>query len=529
MKHIILSILLLIVFVLPTKAQNTSQTEKPKLAVIICVDGLQGEHLSLMWNSFSNKGFKRIASQSRYYPNVVCNYIASGTTSDYASLMTATVPFYHGITGDKIYDENEEQIISIVYDTDYESIAGKSIACADRLQAMTITDALKAASPQSHIDAIALTPECAVMLGGHAANNVVWIDNNGKIATSTYYNTSLPFWATKMNNSGIVTSYTQSEWKPMYAINTYRFQPKNSKTFDGIFYKPQTKTNIETRIKAFRQTPYCNTLIKDLAINALKEDKLGKGIQTDMLCLQFTATVVGHSIGEFNTAEREDLYLKLDKDLELLLNAIDLQVGLEHTVILLTGTQADTYSSETLQQLRISAGTFQTDKTMVLLNGYLMSKHGDGRWIEGCHAQHITLNKSLIEGKGYSIAKFREETADFLTEFDGISSAYTAEQILRASGKDDDILTLLHNSYYKKRSGDVVFTLLPGWCVKDKEGEQVGFQGSSPRRLAVYLGGCGIAPQTQNEKVLLTDFIPTLCKMLQIPLPNATFSQGLTW
>lgn len=531
MRNKLLSILLLIFLLNSPSAfsQGTANSEKPKLAVIICVDGLQGEHLSLMWNTFSNKGFKRLASTSKYYPNVACNYIASGTTSDYASLMTGTVPFYHGITGDKVYDDNEDRIISIVYDNEYENVGGSSIASADRLQAMTIADALKAASPQSKVCAVALNPESAVMLGGHTANSVVWIDNNGKLGTSNYYSNHLPSWASKMNNNGLVTSYTQSEWRPMYAINTYRFSPKSGKGFDGIFYRPQSKGSMETRIKAFRQTPYCNTMIKDLAIAAMKDERMGQGPQTDLLCVQFTATVVGHSIGEFNSAEREDLYLKLDKDIELLLNAIDQQVGLSQTLILLTGTQADTYSSETLQQLRISAGTFQGDKAMVLLNGYLMSLHGDGRWVEGCHAQHITLNKTLIEGKGYSMAKFREETAEFMTEFEGVASAYTADQILRATGKDDDMLVLLRNSFYKRRSGDVIFTLLPGWCVKDKEGEQVGFQGSSPRRLAVYLGGMNIPQQSFNDKVLLTDFIPTLCRILQIPMPNASLSQGLTW
>lgn len=508
-------------------AQKATNAPKPKLAVVICVDGLQSEHLTLMWDNFSDKGFKRIASQGRYFPNVMCNYIAAGSTADYASLMTGTVPFYHGITGDKIYDDNESAVVSIVHDNEYESINGKVAASADHLQAMTVADALKAASPQSKVFSIALTPECGVMLGGHTANASVWIDTKGKLATSNYYG-SLPHWASKMNN-GLFTSYMQSEWKPMYAINTYRYAPHTKKGFDGVFYRPQNKGTMEERIKAFRQTPYCNTMIKDLAIGALREERLGTGSQTDMLCIQFTAAVVGHSMGEFNSAEREDLYLKLDTDLELLLNAIDQQVGLANTVIMLTGTQADTYSSETLEQLRISAGTFQGERAMLLLNGYLMSIHGDGRWVSGFHARHITLNKTYIEAKGLSMARLREETAEFMSEFDGVASAYTADQILRATGGDDDLLALLRNSYYKRRSGDVVFTLLPGWCVRDENGEQVGYQGTAPHPIPVYFAGMGMESAKYDGNVNITALAPTLCALMQIPQPNAARSQRIQW
>ena len=83
--------------------------------------------------------------------------------------------------------------------------------------------------------------------------------------------------------------------------------------------------------------PLCGHLITDMAIASLKGENLGRGEDTDMLCVSYSQTdVIGH---EWSTrgSHTDEAYLELDKDIARLLKALDSQVGripMRHTLSL---------------------------------------------------------------------------------------------------------------------------------------------------------------------------------------------------
>ena len=69
-----------------------------------------------------------------------------------------------------------------------------------------------------------------------------------------------------------------------------------------------------------------------MAIASLKGENLGRGEDTDMLCVSYSQTdVIGH---EWSTrgSHTDEAYLELDKDIARLLKALDSQVGVWTTV-----------------------------------------------------------------------------------------------------------------------------------------------------------------------------------------------------
>jgi hypothetical protein len=500
--------------------QHYGGLNKPRLTVFIAVDGLQAEHLALLWNFFERGGLKRLVGSGFYTPNGYCNYLPAGKAADYASLLTGTVPYYHGIVGEKIYSITHDDAVSIVADDNYHGIATDSGVSPKNLLATTVADELKLTSPHSKVYAIGLRAEETVMMAGHLADGAIWLDKNGRLASSDYYKL-LPLWASDVNNT-LMDNFLNSKWRPMYALHSYLFAPAEAvgTGTDYAFYTPSPTMSMADRVRNFRGTPYANTLIKDLAIRALKAESLGSDAATDMLCLQFSAQPVGQTTAEFAMAEKEDLYLNLDRDIRILLAAIDETVGAENTLFVLSGNQTERYSHTTLADKRINSGQFNARRAMALLNSYLMAKFGQGRWVSNYYARQITLNRGLIEKNRLHQADVEQCVVDFLLEFQGVHTAYTSSQIMAASGLPTDMPVRMRNSFFRHRSGDVVFTLLPGWVEVNDKGEHIGVAGCTDIYFPVAISGLKIIPNNTEPTVFISDIAPAICRIMQIPLPN---------
>jgi len=85
-----------------------------------------------------------------------------------------------------------------------------------------------------------------------------------------------------------------------------------------------------------KTTPFDNTILKELALEILKNEALGKDEFTDFLSISFSPIYyVGHKYGPLSV-EVEDTYLRLDKDLAELLTYIELNHENGEVTIFLT-------------------------------------------------------------------------------------------------------------------------------------------------------------------------------------------------
>ena len=117
------------------------------------------------------------------------------------------------------------------------------------------------------------------------------------------------------------------------------------------------------------------------------------------------------------------------------------------------------------------------------------------------------------------MTEIQDYVAQFMLEFGGIHTAIPAYQIQTAASLPNDMPSRMRNSHYKNRSGDIMFTLLPGWTEYDEKMKL----NISPNNTQPYTPIAIWTKDIRSSKttLMIEDICPTLCRILQIPYPNA--------
>lgn len=493
-------------------------TTPPRLTVIITIDGLECFEIESFARMLEPNGMRRLISGS-YNQNATCTYMVTGATTDYASLMTGSTPRYHGIISDRFYSLIDDDVVSCIEDARYEGINTAEMVSPRLLQATTLADQIKLNNPNSKVYSIALTAKTAIMLGGHLADGAIWFDDaNASICTSTYYNKGLPLWAQKINRENLLRTTCMNNWQALFSLPSYQYLPHGS-YFNG--QKP-TFLNFNERddnydfMSKFRKSPFINDIIKELAIRAIRDEQMGTDDATDLLCVEFNA----HSDFDNYTqcAENEDLITRLDRNIKSLLDVIEISVGLDNAIIVLTAPHNNTNTTPQNNPL-IPSGSFNSRRAMALLNSYLMAIYGQGRWVSGYYDKNICLNKSLIESENIKLTEIQDYVAQFMLEFSGVHSAIPAHRIQTTASLPNDTPSRMRNSHFKNRSGDVMFTLLPGWTEYDEKLQRTLYPSITQPYTLLAIWTKNI--KSTESDIAIEDLCPTLCRILQIPYPNA--------
>ncbi len=506
-----------------------ADTDPPRLVIGIMVDGLQRKHIDLLWNYFDTNGIKKIISMGANCENVHYNIISAGSASDIANVMTGSTPYYNGIAGNNFYNRKTEEIQSVIQDENQIGIGTKQTVSAHNLLSSTIVDELLLAYPnKSKSYAVAINAEEAIMMGGHTAKSVTWIDDEQlKWITTGYYSDGLSHWADNMNVNADFKNYASRTWTPMYAINTYFSSPKREDKRFGFFYEPNSKKQRNPTVTILKNTPSANSLVADLGMKIITEEQLGTDKYPDMMMLQFTVRTPNEMTFSLQSAEKEDIYLRLDKDIQNLLQKIDLKIGLDKTLVFLFGNQTAVHSPTELGENKIPAGYFNADRCIALLNIYLMAIYGQDRWIEGYYAKNIFLNKKKIEERKINFSEMQQTIAKFMLEFEGIQAAFTSNQVLNMGVNDNSIMDRIRNSTNKNSTGDIIITLLPGWIEVDNKNNTIGESNTIVSYTPLYFFGWQIKAQKIAKSYQTTDIAPTLSRILDIHIPNASIGKPI--
>jgi len=535
-KRILALFILLFVFFIPVLKAQRIPSQKPKLIVGITVSGMRYDYLTVYWDRFGDEGFRKMAGTGTICRNARYGNLVTESAVGYATIATGANPESHGIAADYWYERLKKQVKYCVSDENVSTVGGSFEAgkyAPSSLMMRTLSDELRVVSRfQSKVIGVSMDPKAAILLSGHTANEVYWIDPlKLSWTTSSFYLDSLPDWVDRFNKKDFPSVYLQSEWKPLLPLSEYSESMLDNNPYEKGFsgqitfpyemkrladkQKPSDKFNI------LMATPYGNTLTKDFAISAIVEEELGKHDVTDWINISFNA---GRYLSErYSTwsMETEDLYLRLDKDLAHLLEFLDDYIGLENVLIYLTADQAVADDPAYLAETKIPSGYFNSNSSIYLLKAYLNAIYGQGDWVSFYYAQQIYLNQQLIEDSRLSLDEVQDRVARFMIQFEGVSNALPAF-VLQRNDFNEGIFGRIQNSYNQKRSGDVLLYLTPGWVEK---GTRTGtgydeFRSGSHVPLIFY--GWKINRISLPMPVSPADIVPTLAYLLEITAPEGT-------
>lgn len=504
------------------------QAEPPRLVVGIMVDGLQQRHLDQLWTRFGFNGFKKLAGNGAKFENLACNIVSAGNASDITTLLTGTLPYYHGVVSNNVYERTADKVNSIFSDKSQSGIETNLKLSAKNIRANTLVDELMLANQgKSKSYAIGIHPEDVIALGGHASNGVVWMDNVFmKWSSTAYYSGGMPWQALDMNLNGAFQRIVNRIWEPLHAPNSY-IATMDDKNTSKFAYKITQKKSTKDAQSILKTTPSANALVAELALRIFNEEKLGLDNYTDALMLEFTVRTPFEKKLSIQSIEKEDMYLRLDSELQFLIQKIEATIGRGNVLFVLFGNQTSSYSPDELLAKNINAGYFNANKAMALLSSYLMAIYGPEKWIEGYYGKHIYLNRQLIEQKEIDFKALQEVAKDFLLEFEGVQSTYSFNQLMNIAASPDTEMAKIRNSTHKNSAGDIILSLMPGWLEVDDDVNPVGETDALVAYLPLYLYGWKIPQQTITTKYQMTDMAPTLSSILRIAYPNAAIGQRM--
>ena len=96
-----------------------AQQRTPKLVVCITVDQLRGDYVEYFYNTFGERGFKRLMNEGLVYNNIKFEFSNIDQASAFATLFTGSNPCFNGVSGGKYYDFDKDKEVSILYDAEY--------------------------------------------------------------------------------------------------------------------------------------------------------------------------------------------------------------------------------------------------------------------------------------------------------------------------------------------------------------------------------------------------------------------------
>lgn len=500
---------------------------RPRLVVGIMVDQLRTDYLENLKDMFGPGGFRRLMNGGIYLKDVDFG-VPGDAASAAAILQTGTEPRFNGVTGKSIYEAGSRSLKPVFNDEIYIGNFTSETYSPGALRVSTLTDEIASAiSGESKIHTIAPDAAEAIALAGHAANSAFWInDETGRWASTTYY-PDPPVYLQNLNyNSPLISRLDTMKWTPLRPGEPYvdltAAEVKNG--FKYTFSRSDRDVFFH-----YKTSPMVNRDITNSAAEYISSLNLGKNPQTtDVLNLGYTlAPYAAIADGNYNYT-LQDAYLRLDKDIERLLNTLDRQVGKENMLVYLVSSGYFIEPEDSRRQnSRIPGGNFSVKRAISLLNSYFSAKYGNAAYVDSYHNRHIYLSKPLLEEKNLDPVKIAEEGRDFLVRMSGVADAFTVYDLMNPSSHRLEEERLASDP---KTSGDIILTFNPGWTVTDdsvyppqKEENKTTYYATPGFILAP-----GLSPKVFTEEVPATDIAPTIARILRIRSPNGVSSKGLT-
>lgn len=506
----------------------------PKLVVGIVVDQMRYDFLYRYWDQYSEGGFKKLVNNGFSCENHHYSYSITNTAPGHASIYSGTTPAIHGIIANDWWIKEEKRMTYCVEDLSVSSVGIDDLnerRSPRNIFVTNLCDELKInTSYKGKVIGISMKDRGAILPAGKLADAAYWYSGKegGKFVTSSYYMNELPEWVNRFNDSTLIQDMLAEGWKPLYDTSTYWQSNKDNSPYEGtnkgmfdapVF--PYDLLKISERMgnaNVIKETPFIDELINKMAMMALREEELGNDRFCDVLAISYSGPdYMGHNFGP-RSMELQDAYLRLDLQLQELINALDTQVGEDNYILFLSSDHGVSISTQELIDHKVNVDYFDNKGFKLFVKETLKKKYGLNNILENISNDQIFLNETLLVENNISIKEVETFLAFEVMRFNGIFISNTATS-LRENGFIDYRL-MLQKSYNQKRSGNVLYAVNPGWKRFYKlTGTEHGSLYANDTHVPFILYGKGIQHGSTTRRTLVEDIAPTITSLLHIENP----------
>jgi hypothetical protein len=274
-------------------------------------------------------------------------------------------------------------------------------------------------------------------------------------------------------------------------------------------------------LELIRTTPFGNTLTKDFALAAIKNENLGKSPKTDFLTISFSSTdYVGHSFGP-NSVETEDTYLRLDKDIAEILTTLDHTLGKDNYLVFLSADHGVADVPGFWQSQKLPSGVLDRSGAITEVKTALKAAFGEGEFIRAEDNYQLYLNKTLLQEKKLTYAQIHAVVRETMLKREDVADVIDLHNLANSTLPDYQ-LNIVKNGLNPRRSGDIMFVLNPNWFIGSKTGTTHGTLYPYDTHIPLLFYGWKVKTGETTLRTNISDIAPTVADILNILEPNGS-------
>lgn len=521
-------------------AATTSRA--PKLIVLITIDQMRGDYIDRYRHQWSG-GLLRLVAEGAWFHNANYPYFTTVTCAGHASISTGAPPSTHGMVQNQWWEDAATRLQPCSEDRSEQLIPygppvdrpGQSAA---KLLTTGLPDELRLQLPAApRVVSISLKARSAIMLAGRRPDAVIWEDEvTGLWTTSTAFaKSTAPYFAAYIKAHDVKKEVGRT-WDRALPRERYVYE------VSSVGQQTLSVTNAEFphTIKgtaaaldrvftdSWESSPFSDAYLVGLAGSAIDGLKLGRGPGIDYLGISFSALdKVGHDFGP-DSHEVQDVLIRLDRELDALIDKLDRDVGRPNYVIAVSADHGVSPVPERVKAQGYDAGRISTTALGRAIDQTLPEILGPGTYQTRVSSANIYFSAGVFD-RLKKQPEAMERVKNVVRNTPGVWRVYSSTEIESFSGSADPTLRAVGLSFYAGRTGDLMLLQKPYWIPSadtTSHGTGYGFDTHVP----VILLGKGIKKGEYLQPATPLDIAPTLAFLSGIRLPRATgrlLSEGL--
>jgi len=519
---------------------SAAPAPKPKLVVLLVVDGLPQWQVTSYRDQLAPDGFRRFLDRGTWFANAHYSHAHTVTAVGHATFLTGAKPASTGILSNEWRDPITGQAVYCTGDEAHTYLGHKTNkldgTSPKNLRAESLGDVLKRLSPTSKVIAISAKDRGAILPAGKAGTAYMYMSESGSFVSTTYYMKEHPAWVTAFNAAKPANKFFKTEWKALLPESAYAQSIPDGQSWFG--YGGPVKLPLlfgagdapgANFYGSIIGSPFSDVLTLDFARAAITGEALGQDDAPDILSVSLSGhDYVNHAYSAESRLSH-DHTLHLDRSLQAFFAFLDEKIGKDRYVVALSADHGFMPAPEYSQSKGQGGGRLNTGQMAARINAELAKTFGEAAWLRGGSGNGFLINHTLVaekkvDGKALAIA-----IRDLLRKETGVGHAWLKSEVQAGLPPGTPFAELLKNHLIDDLSADIITVQARNWMYSSRAGGTThGTPYEYDTHVPMLYYGPGRANRGQvNDKVDVKDIAPTLAAALGIPAPAQSEGRAL--
>lgn len=505
--------------------------EKPKLVVGIVVDQMKPDYLLRFGPNFTG-GFKKMMERGTNFSNAHYSHVPTYTAPGHATIYSGAQPKDHGIISNGWFDPYLNREVYCVEDGEASLTGSHGAGRSPRnLKVTNIADQLKLGTDgKALVYGISIKDRGAILPAGHMADGAFWMNEACDLFVgSSHYSKEFPDFMQKFNDRKLPAKYMSQTWDLLLAVDKYTGddyseweRTMNSKNSPVFPYNLDEVSNHGEKLSEIKSTPYGNSILVELAKTIIDETNIGRDDITDLLAISFSSTdYSGHGFGP-RSWELQDMYYRLDRDLDTLLSYLDQKIGKNNYVVFLTADHAGAENPGWMTERGFKYSAIGSNEIETSLRNQLKVEFGFDPIL------HFNPTEIHLKTDTLAILKLDQRTVfasvkRILLRNELYSDVYFKEDLALSTDRS----AMMRYAGTDKRSGEILAKLSSGNMFYGRFGTTHGSDFTYDTQVPLLWYGMNITSANISEKVDVRSIAVSLAQLMGIALPSAAYADRL--